>query len=168
MCEDINNHGEEKSEMDQNLLRLLADLVGTSVGGISPSSDDINLDDELFLSMNMAIASIVIISELIMNSYDLRNTIRREIDSKYLKSKSIEWFLFNEIVEKLNRNEVVEKKELEAITSRYTQEIWGKDSRKEHDYKINQILRLHPTRNQIIRAIELRLLWAKDNNLLST
>lgn len=166
MKKDHPNHDDRNEGFDRESLRHLADLIGTSVSGVTPSTDAIDLDEELHINRNMAIASLVIISALFKSDHATREIIKEQIRAEYLRQKSIEWFLFIELVRIYENENEVSFQKFEDIVSRFAQEVWGQPSDEGDQYKLTQIVSFNPTPTQLMRAIELRRLWAKRKGLL--
>lgn len=157
----------KKKNPVESTVQHLANLMGTSVANFipEPPNDKIDLETELFIRNNVAIASLVIIAGLIKGNSNQRMLILSSIEPDQLGKKSFENYLFTIITEKLRKNQEVASKTIKQRIPEYSQVIYGepetRGSLEGNYFKWSQIQSFEPTDAQIARSIEQRQNWAK-------
>lgn len=119
-------------------------------------------------SREMGWASYTILSGLIKNIE--RQLIINNVFEEYFWDKSFEKYLFKIIKNQINKNGEINISELFDHIKKFGVEVYGveltKPSIKEDYFKFAQILDLNPSEDQIKKAIELRIMWAKHEGVL--
>lgn len=150
----------------------LANLLGTSVAGIIPKTpnDKVDLNTELFVRNNMAIASLAIISGLIKGSKSRRELILRSIKPEYLHERSFESYLFGLIAEELESKDDISASVIERRISEYSMVVYGEPSNERSlqgdFFKWSQILDFEPSDSQLNKGIEICQKQASDKGML--
>lgn len=150
----------------------LANLIGTSVAGFVPQPpyDKVDLDLELFVRNNSAIASLVVISGLIKGNQTQRESILQSVKPDYLSERSFESYLFRLISDELSDKGNISLDAIEKGIPQHSQIDYGEPPSKRllqgYFFKWTQILNLEPTDDHISKAIEHLQKVARNNGPL--
>jgi hypothetical protein len=150
----------------------LANLMGTSVAGITPvtPNDKVDLDTELFLRGNVAIASLVVITGLAKGNHDQKALILKSIEPAYLGEKSFESYLFTIVAEEIKNNGDISFKRIEQRIPEYSRIVYNEPVSKaslDGDlFKWSQIFNFEPTDEHFAKAIEELQSSAKRKGLI--
>lgn len=157
-----NNHGQENrprltSGEAKRIMRKLPDRSNRPV---------LNLDLELFGRNNVALAVLVVLSALLRGSPEQQEGILERLKSDYLLGpKSIYSFLFRIIAEDLREYGEIDIPTIVKHIPDFGPQVYGEksDRRSLHgDYaNFAQILDLHPTEEQIAKAMQMVEIYAK-------
>lgn len=137
------------------------------------SLPNLNLDVELF-RRNVMIAETMILSGLFHGNQSQREKILKSTKREYFSPHFFKGFLFGMIVNGLKDNHEIELSVdflIEQIDKYYSDELKvSPDEDKAYLRDIlfvcAQLLNMHPSDEQVEKAIELRKLWASDKNLI--
>lgn len=138
----------------------LANLMGTSVAGFTPEppNDKVDLNTELFIRNNVAIAGLVIITALVKGTPNQQARILNSVEPAHLGEKSLESYLFMIMADKLRNNREISLREVEQRILEHSQAVYGESANKESlegdFYKWSQILSFEPSDEHIAAAIE--------------
>jgi hypothetical protein len=168
--DDQHASSEGSCKPENSAAKHLANLIGTAVGGQIPDSNVLDLDEELVIRNNMAIASLVILSSLIKGEGGLRERVISKVQEEFFRDTSFECYLFKICMDHINKNKEISEAHLEGQIVKYSPEVYGEEANesflKDLKYMWFQIIHFNPTTAQLDRAIELRRIWAEDKGLL--
>ena len=146
----------------------LANLIRTSVAGFTPEppGEKVDLNTELFIRRNVAIAELVIITGLIKGNQAQKELILKSIVPAHLGEKSFEGYLFTIIVDDVENMHEISLITVEQRIPEYSQVVHGEPANKKslegNFFKWSQILSFEPTNEQINKAIEVCQYAAKS------
>jgi len=164
---------EERNEWDENELKTIQNLstyLGISILGIKPkerrTSSDLakfpylpDLENELFLRNNLAFAQIAILSGLVHMDTQTKERILATSDINGFRKKSFERYLFELMAREYSNTGKVDIDTIQEKIPDYVPVIYGEPTSNRTLYGTYYnwalILKLHPTRSQVSRAIEL-------------
>ncbi len=172
-----NNKANEGKQAAEQAAQHLANLLGRSVAGYTPSSNagdelppQIDLNTELFKRRNVSIASLVVIAGLLRANRLHREAILQSAKPEFFWEKSFDRFLYERIRAALREHNDISMSDLEACIQEYEPAVYGQPANEHslqgHRSTLVQILKFQPTPAQIERAIELRRIWAKGKGLI--
>ncbi len=154
----------------------LANLLGTNLAGFTPKTIDgetpkLDLNAELFVSNNVAIAELVIIAGLLKNDDDQRREILRFIEPEFMGEKSFEGYLFSLVRESLEDKAKVSLSKIGEKIPEYGPKVYGealgRQSLEGYYFKWSQALSLEPTQAEVQKAIEIIRTVAEKKGWLS-
>lgn len=176
MSQDDNTSQDQRNPAEQ-AAQNLANLLGRSVAGFIPSSNDdgeslppLDLDIELFRRRNVSLASVVVMAGLLRSKETRRQAILRHITPEYFGEKSFDRFLFERIATRLHQHEDISLSEIETSVTEFGPTVYGEPSDERslvgYRFTVTQILSLAPSPRQIDQAIELRKIWARKKGII--
>jgi hypothetical protein len=163
---------EKKKNPADSAAQHLANLIGTSVTGFvpQPPNDKVDLNTELFLRSNVAMASLAIISALIKGHQNQRELILKSVKPEYMGKKSFENYLFGFLSSELKEKGDISIPAIEKKIPEYSMVVYGEPTNEktlEGDFfKWSQVLNFEPTDTQTTKAIEILHNWARKEGLL--
>lgn len=159
---DERGFGSKDEFLADEAARKLAELLGTSVAGKIPSGAELDLDVELHIRNNMSIASMCVLAALTGADDEMRSLVLRRIRSDHFREKTIEAYLFDRLSRRLEAQDQISRDEIFEDLAAYGPSVWDERTDRGTVYKVNQILSLDPSIDQLTRAIELLELRASE------